>query len=430
MINSVTLWHITPADLGVEFMDPTDTILTADEKLYNLVNNADIKIDKNAYSKSNYNSLIKMQKFLSRVRDRLKSPVTFSENFPGINNCIAKYNITETMSCYILLSGIVVFFERGHQIPVVEENYFSLPAFYERQIYEDDYCANPEVTARKQPLYDFLNLLWSCVDKKDFAYSSSKNFGNNGIQYTLCITMIDAPGLISNQVDLQLKKNIRALLDTSAFNNVLKKDHWENIKQRIDNDDISDLQIKELSENLIFADNWSGVVLAGDLADNETCLRWFMDFEIFLQANWLLLYAYCENVARMDFSPVELQGILNRAELLRTMLENDISSNMEQCRLEMHNSLIVSSDIMTIFHRMYGMVSNKLKLKLMSAEKEKNRFALFSDLSLLIIAILQIYSVIESFLNKDQFGKNDFISIGIIACISIVSVWIMIKGKK
>ena len=242
--------------------------------------------------------------------------------------------------------------------------------------------------------------------------------------------MVDVPDLTANQVDKQLCKNIRALLDTSAFNNVLSDKHWPAIKDRIDNDDYSDLTLRPLSDNLVFADNWSGVVLAGDLKDNEHCLRWFMEFEIFLQAHWLLFDAYCENVTRMDMTPIQLQGILNRADVLKVMLDNDISSNMEQCRHEMRNSLIQSSDILTIYQRMYGIVSNKLKLKLMNEEKNKSRFALFSDISLLIIAVLQIYNVIESLLAKESLGQTDIVSLLIVAGIGALCAWMMVKGKN
>lgn len=430
MIRSVSLWHVTPADLGVEFFDPTETVLSTDEKLYKLVNDPSITIDKHMYSKKDYQSLLYMRKFLHNVRTALKPPAAFCEEFPGIDGCIAKYAVNENLFCYIMVCGIAVFYERGNPIPFEDENYFSLPVFYERQICEDDYCTNPECTPRKKPLYDFLQLLWRCADKKKYIYSATPNFGNNGIEYTLCITMVDVPDLISNNVDLQLKKNIRALLDTSAFNNILQEDHWELIKKRIDDDDISDLRLQELSDNLIFADTWSGVLLAGDLSNNDMCLRWFMEFELFLQAHWLLFDAYCENVARINMSPIELQKILNRVEFVKVKLDNDISSNMEQCRHIMRNSLIESSDINTIYHRMYGMVSNKLKLKVMNEDKEKSRFALFSDISLLVIAILQIYSVIEGFLAKDSFGQKDFLSLGIILFICVICVWVMIKGKR
>lgn len=430
MIKSLTLWHITPADLGLEFLDPSDTVLSADEKLYKLVNDPTIKIDKHSYSKKDYEYLLLMRNFLHKVHSSLKEPTYFSREFPNVEGCIAKFVVTDRIACYILLCGIVVFFEMGEKIAVEDENYFSLNAFYERQLYEDDYCSNPECTSRKKPIYDFLDLLWDCVEKKEFIYSSSTNYGNHGIPYTLCITMIDDPELVSNNIDLQTKKNIRALIETSAFNNILQKDHWELIKKRIDDDDIRDLKIQELSENLIFVDSWSGVLLAGDLSGNETCLRWFIEFEIFLQAHWLLFDAYCENVSRIEMSPIQLQGIINRAEVIKITLDNNISCNVEQSRLIMHKSLIQSSNINTIYQRMYGMVSNKLRMKLLNAEKEKNRFALLSDISLLIIAVLQIYSVILDFLVKDTFGKSDLISIAITLGICATCIWIMIKGKQ
>ena len=92
-------------------------------------------------------------------------------------------------------------------------------------------------------------------------YSSSKSFRNNSVSYTLCVTMVDVPELVSNKMDENFVKNLNALLDTSPFNNIYDESQWELIKLRIDEYDINNPQIKELSENLIFADSWSGVAL-------------------------------------------------------------------------------------------------------------------------------------------------------------------------
>ena len=429
MIQQVSLWHLTPVDLGIEFYDPTTTALEAGPALYALVNDPDARPDRDRYSKADYKAVRKMQEFLEEVRRRIDgTEVTFVDTFPGIDGCIAKYQVTERMFCYVLASGIAVFYEIGLPIEYADEKYFSLEVFHARQVYEDDYCVNPEETARKKPLYDFLRLLWKCVGRKEFSYSASDDYCNHGISYTLCITMVHIPGLVSNQVDDQLKRNFRALLDTSAFSNILSEEQWPAIRQRIDSDDISDLQLKELSETLVFADNWSGVLIAGDLEKNRTCITWLMEFEIFLQANWFLFDAYCQNIVRQDLSAVELQGILNRVEMIKVKLDNDISSNMEQSRHIMRNSLIASSDIGTIYSKMHGLVTSKMKLKVMDNDHKKSRFALFSDLSLLIIALLEVYGVINELLYKEAFTRQDLITTVIMLGIAAVCVFIMVRG--
>lgn len=429
MIDTVSLWHVTPVDLGNEFYDPTVSALETGSELYALINDPSVRPDKSRYSKSDYQAIMRMRSFLSEVRQHIEGTgVTFAETFPGIVGCIAKYQVTDRMSCYIIVSGIAVFCELGQPVPFDDERYFSLQAFHERQVYEDDYCTNPEETARKKPLYDFLRLLWKCIGKKEFHYSASDDYCNHGISYTLCITMVNVPGLVSNQVDPQLKRNIRALLDTSAFSNIYNLEQWTAIRQRIDHDDISDLNLKELSETLVFADNWSGVLVAGDLEKNRTCITWLMEFEIFLQANWFLFDAYCQNIVRQDLSAVELQGILNRVEMVKVKLDNDISSNMEQSRHVMRNSLIASSDIGTIYSKMHGLVTSKLKLKVMANDHKKSRFALFSDLSLLIIALLEVYGVINEILSKEAFTRTDLITTAIMLGIAAVCVFIMIRG--
>lgn len=432
MIRSVSLWHITPVDLGAEFFDPTNTTLSADEELYRLVNTPSAAVKKNQYSKQDYRCLLRMRRFLSSVNESVRDndQIRFIDEFPNISGCIAKYRITGSMYCYVMVSGTALFFEQGDEIPIGDERYFSIPAFYARQVYEDNYCVNPEVTPQKKPLYDFLNVLWECVGAKERNFSASDSYGNHGVPYTLCITMVDVPDLISNNIDTQMKKNIRALLDTSAFNNIYHEDQWNAIRERIDNDGIDDLQLKELSENLVFADNWSGVLLAGDLSKNRTCLEWLIEFEVFLQSQWLLFDSYCENIVREDMSTLQLQGILNRVEFVKVKLENDISSNMEQSRHAMRNSLIESSDINTIYSRMYGILTGKLRIKSLSDERKKARFSMFSDLSLLIIALLQIYGVVGELVSKDTFTRDDILTMAIMAALTAVCAWVMIKGRS
>ena len=79
---------------------------------------------------------------------------------------------------------------------------------------------------------------------------------------------------------------------------------------------------------------------------------------------------------------------------------------------------------------MHGMVSNKLKMKIMSDDRKKSRFSLLSDVSLLIIAILQIYGVVAELLKTESLSKTDFLTMGIMLFITVVCVWIMVKGKK
>ena len=96
-----------------------------------------------------------------------------------------------------------------------------------------------------------MDILWSCAGKRDRKFSSSRDYHNNGIAYTLCITAIDIPSLSANDLDPQLLKNIYALNETSAFNNIYQLDQWGAIRQRIDCDDFSDIRYLKLSENLM-----------------------------------------------------------------------------------------------------------------------------------------------------------------------------------
>lgn len=437
-IQSVRLWHITPVDIGFSFSDPTVSSLEGDSEFYNIVNSAELNISRKDYSKSDYSSIETARDYLTGVKDSLsqkeiaeKLPyVRFEEKYPGVVGCISQFIIDDNLSCYIMMNGTAVFFEKGEKIPFDDERYFSIPVFYERQVVEDDYCNNPEKTRRKKQVYDFINVLWDCVNvKKTRGSSSSRSFRNNGISYTLCITAVDIPGFLSTDISETLRKNIYAMLDTSAFNNIMNRERWESIKSRIDCDDISTLDISKMSENLIMSDNWSGVVIAGDLQKNSTCLEWFVEFEIYLQSMWLLFDAYGENIKHQNYSSIELQKISNVVEYYKVQLANDISSNMEQSRHKMRQSLIETSDIKTIFRNMQGTLQNRLKLNMLYDEKKRGKFAFLSDVALLIIAIMQIYGVINSLISADSFGTADIVSLCITAVIAVVCIWIMAKGR-
>ncbi len=433
MIENVSLWHVTPVHIGAEFFDSTTSALEADAELYKLVNDPDIIVFKDQFSKSDYKSIKEMRDFLEKLKSEIKQneiSASYCSDFPGINGCISKFQITHAMYCYIMYNGTAVFIEYGDNIPFEDEKYFSLPTFHERQKYEDDYCAIKEVSPQKKPLYDFLELMWKCLKSSSKYYSASKKFRNNGISYTLCMTMINAPGLVSNKLSPDFIKNVNALLDTTPFNNIYDTTQWDLIKARIEEYNIDNPQIKELSENLIFADSWSGVVVAGDLTKNQTCLTWLMEFEIVLQSTWLLFDAYYENILRQRLSVIELQGILNRVEFMKTSLDNDISSNMEQSRHIMRSSLILSSDINVIYSKMHGILENKLKIQTMSEDKTKSKYSLLSDIALLGLAITEIYGVIVELLTKPRLGTSELIAMAIMGGIAGLCIWITVKGKK
>ncbi len=433
MIKSVSLWHVTPVHIGTEFFNPTTSVLDANEELYSIVN-GDKAVSKGRFTPDDYKSIMRMREFLSEIKKNLSAEqfatVSFCDLFPGINGCISKFKLSDSMYCYIMYNGTAVFLDYGEAIPYTDARYFSIPVFLERQTYEDDYCINKDVSERKRILYDFLFLMWNCMGSYSSHYSSSKSFRNNGVSYTLCVTMIDVPEMVSNRMDEKFIKNINALLDTSPFNNIYDKSQWELIKQRIDEYDVQNPQIKELSENLIFADSWSGVVVAGDLNRNKTCITWLMEFEIILQSTWLLFDAYCENILRQDLSVMELQSILGKVEFMNVSLDNDISSNMEQSRHIMRNSLIESSDIGVIYSRMHGMLENRLKLQTMSEDRKKSKYSLLSEIALLVIALVEIYSVVVELLRAESYGREEFIAMGIMGGIAILCIWTMVKGKK
>ncbi len=434
MINEAFLWHVTPVHIGTEFFDHTTSVLEANEDLYKIVNDESITIIRSRYTTGDYNSIKRMRAFLRSVKLHIENvkfqDVIFCDVFPNIIGCISKFQITDKIYCYIMYNGTAVFLDYGDNIPIADEKYFSIPMFLERQRYEDDYCVNREVSDRKKPVYDFLELLWLCMGSEAKRFSTSKSFRNNGVSYTLCVGMIDVPDLVSNKVDESFLKNINAMLDTAPFNNIYDESQWELIKSRIDEYNTDNPQIEELSENLIFADSWSGVIVAGDLKRNRTCITWLMEFEIILQSMWLLFDAYCENVLRQDLSVMELQSTLSRVEFMKVSLDNDISSNMEQSRHIMRTSLIDSSDIDVIYSRMHGMLENKLKLQSMSEEKRKSKYSLLSDVALLVIALMEIYGVIVEILRADSFGREELLAVAIMAGIATICVWAMVKGRK
>ncbi len=236
-------------------------------------------------------------------------------------------------------------------------------------------------------------------------------------------------GVDSTKVDEQLRKNIHALIDTTAFNNIYQRDQWDIIRRKIDTDDFTATEIKTLSETLVYADSWSGVVIAGDIERNEKVLTWFLEFEIFLQAHWLLYDAYSDIIHRRQFSQIELQETLNRVEYSMVRIENSISSNVEQARHLMHESLIKSSDIHLIYDKMRGMIKNQLQMENMRQNKSRSTYNMLSNIALLIIAVLQIYGVILGLMQSGGLGRNEIASLLIVAVIAAIGIVFLVKGR-
>lgn len=69
-----------------------------------------------------------------------------------------------------------------------------------------------------------------------------------------------------------------------------------------------------------------------------------------------------------------------------------------------------------------------MKLKVMANDYKKSRFALFSDLSLLIIALLEVYGVINELLSKETFTRTDLTTTMIMLGIAAVCIFIMVRG--
>lgn len=433
-MNSYSLWHITPADIGVQFVNLTSSALEANEELYSLIHeNKEIP---KTYSHEDKKCIQYMQSYFLEIAKALKQnenyigkPITLCKTFPGVWGCIAKYSIGDSILCYVTLSGIALFFDIGEKHSIDNDEYFSINAFYDRQIYEDDYCANCEESELKKTVYRFLHLLRKCVKNCDRIYSSSEEYLCYGIPYTLCITAIDIPGFDLSDENRVLKKNIFALLETSAFNNIYDKSQWELIKKKIDSDYSENFSVKIMSESLIVEDSWSGVVVAGDIEKNETCLKWLIEFELYLQSQWVWFNSYNECIPRQEYSALDLQNIINNVEFIKLQLDNDISTNMEQSRMLMRKSLIETSDISVIYSKMRGILDNKLKLKVLSDEKKKNKFSIMSDIALLVIAIMQIYGVVEELISS-SLDKTDFMTLGILGIIATVCIVVLVEGKK
>lgn len=127
--------------------------MEADEEIYLLVN-SNGPIPKGKYNPADYRSVKRMQNFLSELkesvrRERLES-VVYQDVFPDINGCISKFQLSDSMFCYIMCNGTAVFLEYGKEIPFDDVRYFSIPVFLERQKYEDDYCINRNVSEQKR----------------------------------------------------------------------------------------------------------------------------------------------------------------------------------------------------------------------------------------------------------------------------------------
>ena len=78
---------------------------------------------------------------------------------------------------------------------------------------------------------------------------------------------------------------------------------------------------------------------------------------------------------------------------------------------------------------MIGVLENRYNLKSIQNENKKTRYSMFTDFMLLLIALFQIYTVIEAFV-YEGFNIKDLIPIGVVSLLSIVGLIFIIKSKK
>ena len=323
----------------------------------------------------------------------------------------------------------MVFFEIGNPINVEEEKYFSYDMFKERKIYEDDYCSNKEVTDRKRLIYELIDLVWE-VAGRNRRYTATEDFCIHGIPYTLCMEMVDIKNFDVSKISEELKKNIHCMNETTPFSNILNEGEKSTILNCIDRFDTSSFKYIAASDSLLFTDSWAGVVLAGDIEHNiDTALAWVLKFEVYLQSQWCFFNFLLEDSIRTDLSHLQLREKIDIAKYEKISLENDISSTMEQTRKHIRSSLIISSEINVIYGKMIGILENRYTLKSIQNEKKKTRFSMFTDFMLLLIALFQIYTVIEAFA-YEGFDIKDLIPIGVVLFLSIIGMIFIIKSKK
>lgn len=435
-IKSASLWHVTPVSIGMDFYNPTISTLTVNEELYRLVSPcSDLKIP-NYYSRGDFTTIKKFKSFNKEFLEKIQKSEVFENNkinyvevYPDIKDCFGCYKINDDIYLYFLANGLAVFFEKGKPIELHDEKHFSYDLFRERKIYEDDFCGNAEVSDRKKIFYQIIDIMWETVGKNR-KFTATKDFEKHGIPYTLCIEVVDLEKINLSRISDDLKRNLLAMNTTSPFANILNDKEKDDIVDLIDNLDISNFSFLPASDSLLFMDSWAGVVLAGDISSNiETALAWIEKFEIYLQGQWCFFNCVLEDSLRKDLSHLELRELIDIAKYEKVELENDITSTMEQIRKQIRLSLISSSEINVIYGKMMGILENRYNLKSIQNERKKNHFSMFSDFMLLLIALFQIYTVIEAFV-YDGFEVRDLIPISVVLGLALIGMFFIIKSKK
>lgn len=231
--------------------------------------------------------------------------------------CVAKLN--EKISCYLLECGVGVFVFKNLDIPDMErfnkmfgkDCIYNL--YYRKKIEQKKILNQEDIVIVK----DFMDVVWSSVHKMIRPFSACNNYKHNGLSYVMSVYHI-----IDNSINLhrEYNKDIDLLMNPGILSKIEKEEQWNSIKDKIEKHREIGYNRQEFSDVSVVASSWSAVAVVEE-KETEAILK-IIDYEVSLQASWLLFDCIIDNIKQSKLSNLDLQ----KEKSLVTDVSLDISN--------------------------------------------------------------------------------------------------------
>lgn len=390
------LIHIAPFDIGCSFFD------------------------------YDYSKKQSRQDFIKSISLKCREKGIIIDETPGDRYmCVAKLN--EKITCYLLESGVGVF---------TFENIFVTDTARLREVFGDSIACDlyyRKRTGQKKILNladdisivkDFMDIVWSSVNKKTRPFSACRNYKYNGLSYVMAIYhIIDH----SRSLGTENNSEIDLLMNPVILLKIDREDQWDSIKEKLQKHKTTGYDLKEFSEASVVASSWSAVAVIEE-KETEVISR-ITEYEIYLQACWFFFDCLVDNIKKSRLSNLELQKIRSIVRDVSLEISNVLSANMSTSERNVMQSIYKTSGIDIIKEKLLSLLDNRIAIEEARISEKQAIYGMITEILLVLFTLVSIYEPVKNLING-SIAAMDLIIGGIMFVVLIVcSILIIGKGK-
>lgn len=389
--------HIVPFDLGQSFMDY------------------------DSYS------LKDKETFVRKLKEYTKEK-NYNEFKCAISKCFLCVQLSEYIFCYLLDYGIGVFVIKN--ISDVDLNMVrgqfekDLPCvmYYSKQK-EQRLILEHQITDSDK-IQNFMNQVWSMIQKVERPYSSTNTYKYGGFSYVLSIYHILKS---QDQILEDEERWIDLLMNPSILNKMYDNTQWEIIKNKLSNYSMHGYNNMELTSTSVVASSWSAIAIIEDKESNS--IEKIINYEIELQASWFLFDCLIDNIKKNSMSNLELQKEKSLATNISLEMSVILGANMSLSEKNVFESIYSTTGFELLREKLFLLLENRIAIAEAKINERQSKYGIITEILLVLFTLVSIYDPLKNLLNG-EIKSNDMILGFIMIILFIVCSYFIIRKEK